>query len=138
MLGDGESDEGSVWEAMLSAAKQGLDNLTVIVDVNGVQGCGTTKEIMPIASLESVYRDVGWAVRTINGHNMAQIHAALVDLPCQAGRPTCIIAHTVKGKGIAFAENDWHYHHWVPTPEDGAKAIESLKQCHQQEVMSLA
>jgi transketolase len=138
MLGDGESNEGSVWEAMLSAMKQGLDNLTAIVDCNGVQGCGPTKEIMPIASLESVYRDVGWSVRTINGHDMAQIHAALLEAPYQAGRPTCIIANTVKGKGIDFAENDWHYHHWVPNAEDGARAIESLKHCHQREVLSLA
>lgn len=138
MIGDGESDEGSIWEAMSSAAKYQLDNLTAIVDVNGVQGSGLTRDIMPIGFLDSVYRDVGWSVRTIDGHDMAQIHATLVDMPCEVGRPTCIIANTIKGKGIAFAENDWHYHHWAPTPEDGARAIESLKECRQREVTKVA
>lgn len=138
MLGDGESDEGSVWEAMLSAAKYGLDNLTAIIDVNGVQGSGPTRDIMPIAFLESVYRDVGWSVQTIDGHNMAQIHAALIGLPREAGRPTCIVANTIKCKGIAFAESNWHYHHWAPTPEDGARAIQSLQETHQREVTKVA
>lgn len=137
MLGDGESNEGSVWEAMLSAVKYRLDNLTVIVDANAVQGCGTTEEIMPVASLEAVYRDFGWATRTIDGHDMGQIHAALSQLPAQPGRPTCVIAKTVKGKGISFAEGNWHYHHWSPDPENGAKAIEDLKECHNREVTKL-
>jgi transketolase len=134
MLGDGESNEGSVWEAMLVAAKHRLDNLTAIVDVNGVQGAGPTREIMPMPFLESVYRDVGWSVKAIDGHDMAQIYASLVDTPFEVGRPSCIIANTIKGKGIPFLENDWHYHHWVPTEEDGARALESLKESHRREV----
>lgn len=137
MMGDGESNEGSVWEAMLSAAKYKLDNLTVIIDANGLQSEGFTSEIMPIASLETIYRDLGWSARTIDGHDMAQIYAALVEMPFETGKPTCIIANTIKAKGISFAENNYRYHHWSPTPEEGAKAIESLKKCHKREVMKI-
>lgn len=137
MLGDGESDEGTTWEAMLCAAKYRLDNLTAIVDFNSVQSCGPTKEIMPIDGLADVYRNVGWAVREINGNDMAEVCAALTNLPHADGRPTCVISHTIKGKGIAFAENNCRYHHWSPTAEDGRRAIESLRECHKQEVLKI-
>ena len=138
MMGDGESNEGSVWEAMLCAVKYKLDNLTVIIDANGLQSEGFTRDVMPIASLEAIYRDLGWSVRTIDGHDMAQIYVALTNIPGEIGKPTCIIANTVKGKGISFAENNYRYHHWSPTPDEGAKARESLRECHKLEVAKIA
>jgi transketolase len=134
LVGDGESNEGAMWEAMLTSAKYQLDNLVVILDHNGLQSEGFTRDILPIGSFENIYREFGWAVRSIDGHDMQQIYAALTEAPYAAGKPTCIVANTVKAKGIAFAENDYHYHHWTPTAEQGAAALASLRECHECQV----
>ena len=134
LVGDGESNEGSMWEAMLSTAKYHLDNLVVIIDQNGLQSEGFTRDILPLGSFENIYRDFGWSVRTIDGHDVQQIYGALTETPYETEKPTCIVARTVKGKGISFAESDYRYHHWHPTPEEGARAIASLIEAHQREV----
>lgn len=111
MLSDGECDEGSTWEAALFAPFHRLDNLVVIVDYNKIQSLGTVKEVLDLDSLAAKWQAFGWSSQEIDGHNFEQIEAALTTVPVEAGRPTCIIAHTVKGKGVSFMENKllWHY-----------------------------
>lgn len=111
MLSDGECDEGSIWEAMLFAPQHGLDNLVAIVDYNKIQSFGTVKEVLDLEPFAAKWRACRWATREIDGHNYAQIHTALSSVPFERGRPSAIIAHTVKGKGVSFMENQlsWHY-----------------------------
>lgn len=111
LLGDGELQEGSVWEAAMAAKHYRLDNLAVIVDRNGIELDGPTEEIMSLEPLVEKWRSFGWKVKEIDGHKIEEIVEALRDLPFEVNRPGIVIAHTVKGKGISFAENthDWHY-----------------------------
>ena len=117
ILSDGECDEGSTWEAVLFAPFHGLDNLVAIVDYNKIQSLGTVKEVLDLDSLAAKWQAFGWSVLEIDGHNFAQIEGALREIPVRPGRPTCIIAHTVKGKGVSFMENKllWHYR----SPDEG-------------------
>jgi len=112
LLSDGECDEGSVWEAALFASHHQLDNLTAIVDVNGLQGFGGTRDVLNLEPLAAKWRAFGFLTREINGHDFKSIHAA-VTLPRRRGdrRPLCLLARTVKGKGVRFMENrlEWHY-----------------------------
>jgi transketolase len=109
-MGDGECNEGSVWEATMSAAQLQLDNLTAIIDYNKLQSDGDARSIMDLADLAGKYAMFGWDVREINGHDIGQIVAAF-DAPREAGMPRVLIAHTVKGKGITFMENNNEWHH---------------------------
>lgn len=111
LVSDGECDEGSLWEAALFAPHHKLDNLTVIVDYNKIQSMGWTREILNLDPLAEKWMAFGWGVREIDGHDFPQILRALEDLPVQRGKPTCVIAHTIKGKGVSFMENQvlWHY-----------------------------
>jgi transketolase len=111
LLSDGECDEGSVWEAALFAPHNKLSNLTVIVDYNKLQALGSVKEILDLEPMAEKWKAFGWAVREIDGHDYEQIGNALMDVPFESERPSCIIAHTIKGKGVSFMENkfDWHY-----------------------------
>lgn len=111
VLGDGECDEGSVWEAALLAGHLKLDNLVVIVDYNKIQSLGNTDAVLSLEPFDAKWNSFGWATRVINGHDLEQLQEALTALPLERGRPTCLIAHTVKGRGVDFAENslDWHY-----------------------------
>jgi transketolase len=111
MLSDGELDEGSNWEAILFAPQFRLDNLTAIVDYNKIQSLGTVPEVLELAPLADKFRAFRWAVREIDGHDHDAIRAALQSAPWEAGKPSCLIAHTVKGKGIAYMEDKllWHY-----------------------------
>lgn len=111
ILSDGECDEGSNWEAALFAGHHKLDNLTVIVDYNKIQSFGTTAEVANLDPLADKWRSFGWAVREVDGHDLDALDAALRALPFEPGRPSCIVAHTVKGKGVSFMENTllWHY-----------------------------
>ena len=111
MLSDGECDEGSTWEAAMFAPFHHLDNLVSIVDYNKIQSLGTTKEVLDLEPLADKWRAFGWFVREIDGHNVTQIEDAFRAIPEQTGSPTCIIAHTIKGKGVSFMENKllWHY-----------------------------
>lgn len=108
ILGDGECDEGMIWEAAMSAAKFELDNLIVIIDKNHLQYDGSTEEIMPLASCDEKWKSFGWNVMYINGHDVEECYSAMCGSYCQ---PTVIIADTIKGKGISFMENNASWHH---------------------------
>ena len=112
LLGDGELAEGSVWEAAMAAAHFKVDSLLAIVDRNRLQVDDFTEEVMTIEPLVEKWRAFGWAVREIDGHDMAAVVDAIAAFPFEPGRPSVIIAHTVKGKGLPFAEDrvDFHYH----------------------------
>lgn len=120
-MGDGEINEGSVWEAAATAAKHRLDRLTAIIDYNKLQSYGPVAEVLDMAPLADKWRAFGWAVREVDGHDVAALRAAFADLPFESGRPGLIIAHTVKGRGLPFAENDPKWHHKAKlTPEEAA------------------
>jgi transketolase len=111
LLSDGELDEGSNWEAFLFAPQHGLDNLVAIVDYNKIQSFGRTKEILDLDPLADKLRAFRWGVREVDGHNYQQLVDAFDTLPFDPGKPSIIIAHTVKGKGVSFMEDllSWHY-----------------------------
>ena len=113
LIGDGESNEGSVWEAALYAAKYRLDNLTVIVDYNKMQSWGATKEIVDLEPFADKWLSFGFAVRETDGHDKSQIYRQLKRLPFKKNKPGLLICHTVKGKGIQMTENnpEWHHSH---------------------------
>ena len=110
-LSDGECDEGSTWEAAMFAPHHQLDNLTAIVDYNKIQSIGKVSEVLDLEPFSEKWRSFGWAVHEIDGHDFDQIERALTGIPFESGKPSCIIAHTVKGKGVSFMENKvaWHY-----------------------------
>ncbi|WP_094546130.1 transketolase [Petroclostridium xylanilyticum] len=128
LMGDGEQGEGSVWEAAAYASHNKLDNLVAIIDRNGLQINGTTKEILNTAPLEEKYSAFGWSVKVIDGHSIQEIYDTLVSVPFDQGKPNMIIANTIKGKGLSFAENNRLYHHWHPDKEEVEKAIAELNE----------
>ncbi|HEX4701684.1 MAG TPA: transketolase [Pseudonocardiaceae bacterium] len=111
VLGDGECEEGSVWEAAMSAAHFQLDNLVVVVDRNGFQEDGPTEEIMALEPFADKWRAFGWQVADVDGHDVTQLSEALHRVPFASGRPSCVIARTEKGHGLSFTANThtWHY-----------------------------
>jgi transketolase len=111
LLSDGECDEGSTWEAVLFAAHHRLDNLVAIVDYNKIQSLDTVANTLGLEPLADKWRSFGWSCGEVDGHDHAAIERALARLPAEAGKPTCLIAHTVKGKGVSFMEHQvlWHY-----------------------------
>jgi transketolase len=111
ITGDGELDEGSNWEAALLAAKHRLDNLLLIVDYNKLQSFGAVAEVLPLEPLAAKFEAFGFAAREVDGHDVGALRAALASLPFEAGKPGVLIAHTVKGAGIAVCENDASWHH---------------------------
>jgi len=111
VMGDGEINEGSVWEAALSAGKHGLSNLTAIIDYNKIQSAGPTKEIQDLEPLLDKWRAFNFAAEEVDGHDVAALRDMMVRLPFDPKRPSAIVCHTVKGKGIGFAENDANWHH---------------------------
>jgi transketolase len=126
MLGDGELHEGSNWEAAMAAAHYRLSNLTAIVDHNKISQSGRVDEIVGIDPLADKWRAFGWSVREIDGHNMAEVVDALEALPVHAERPTALIAHTIKGKGVSFAEDTYLWHSNSVTDEILARALAEL------------
>ena len=126
MLGDGELQEGSSWEAAMAAAHFGVSNLTAIVDYNKVQQSARVDETVELAPLADKWRAFGWAVREIDGHDMGQIVTALDALPFDTAKPSLLVAHTVKGKGVSFAENTYVWHSNMATDEVYAKALAEL------------
>ena len=104
--GDGEINEGAVWEAAMMAGKHGVDNLTVIVDYNKHQSYAGTAEVQDLEPLAAKWESFGFAVGEVNGHDVGELRRTLTSLPFASGRPSAVIAHTVKGKGVSFAEND--------------------------------
>lgn len=111
LLSDGECDEGSNWEAILFASHHALDNLVVIVDYNKIQSLAPVKDTVALEPFADKWRAFGWAVVEVDGHDHAALHGALSALPASPGQPTCVIAHTTKGKGVSFMEDSvlWHY-----------------------------
>jgi transketolase len=110
MLGDGELDEGSNWEAAMAAVKYRLTNLTAIVDVNRVQQSGHVAEIMVLGSIADKWKAFGWEVRECDGHSVAEVVDAFDALPYSRTKPSSLLAHTVKGKGVSFAEDTYVWH----------------------------
>ncbi len=125
LLGDGELAEGSNWEAALGAAHYKLDNLFAILDHNTLQISGHTRDVMSNEPLDEKWRAFGWTVRTVNGHDYAELTKALTDAP-EPGKPTFIIANTVKGKGVSFMENVAKWHHGVPNEAELKQALSDL------------
>ncbi len=127
VLGDGEIEEGQVWEAMMFAAHYKLDNLCVFVDLNGLQIDGPTSEVMGSDPVPDKMRAFGLNVVEIDGHNYDAIRAALKTARETAGKPTCIVAHTVKGKGVSFMENQVDWHGSAPKQADYENAMKELE-----------
>jgi transketolase len=125
LLGDGELAEGSNWEAAMTAAHYKLDHLTAIIDHNTLQITGRTREVCSNEPLDEKWRAFGWTVRTINGHNFAELTKALTDPP-KLDKPTCVIANTIKGRGVSFMEDVVKWHHGVPNDEEYARALREL------------
>lgn len=109
--GDGEINEGSVWEAAMSAAKHRLDTLTVMIDYNKIQSAGFTRDILDLEPLADKWRAFGFETHEVDGHDVAALRDLLARLPFAEGKPSAIICHTIKGKGISFAENEPTWHH---------------------------
>ena len=127
MLGDGEVEEGQVWEAAMSAAKYHLDNLCAVVDVNGLQIDGRTADVMPSEPLDEKFRAFGWHVLKADGHDLADLDRAFQEAAGLKDAPTVILARTVKGKGVSFMENDAGWHGKAPNDEQFEKAIAELR-----------
>lgn len=127
MLGDGEIQEGQVWEAAMAAAHYQLDNLIVFVDNNGLQIDGKNEDVMNIYPLDDKFGAFGWNVIKIDGHDLDQISQAIDEAKATKGKPTMIIAKTVKGKGISFMENQAGWHGVAPNAEQRELAIKELK-----------
>jgi transketolase len=118
VMGDGEIDEGSVWEAAMCAGKHRLGNLTALIDYNKVQSAGPTSEIQDLEPLADKWRSFGFAVEEVDGHDVSALRRSLRRLPLDPGKPSAVICHTVKGKGIPFAEGDANWHHKAKVPAD--------------------
>ena len=126
ILGDGECQEGQIWEALMSAAHYKLDNLTVIIDNNGLQIDGSNNEVMSLGDLAAKVRAFGFEVFELDGHDLEAIEAAL-SARTAPGVPKCILAHTVKGKGVSFMENQAGWHGKAPNAEQRAQALKELE-----------
>jgi transketolase len=126
LMGDGELAEGSVWEGAMAAAHHGLDNLVAIVDHNGLQISGRTRDVCCNEPLGEKFAAFGWTVREVGGHDFAGLTDALTSPPAPA-KPTVVIANTVKGKGVSFMEDVAKWHHGVPDADEYARAITELE-----------
>lgn len=131
ILGDGEIQEGLVWEAVLAAPALGADNLTAIVDCNHLQSCGAVTDIQHVPGMARAWEAVGWNVLRCNGHNMEEVVSALERARDFRGMPTVIMADTIKGKGVSFMEFDNAWHQKVPTEEQYNQAIKELEEARQ-------
>ena len=123
VTGDGEIDEGAIWEAAMCAGNHGLDNLVVLVDYNKIQSYGPTEEVADLEPLPDKWAAFGFHVEEVNGHDVRALVKVLGDAPHSPGKPTVIICHTVKGKGIPFAEHDPRWHHKSNLPEAEISAL---------------
>jgi len=126
LLSDGECQEGQTWEAALAATQFKLDNLTAMVDCNGIQLSGRTCDIMSLEPLIQKWQAFGWHVIEIDGHDFDQILGAFLESEKTKGRPTVITARTIKGKGVSFMENNVAFHGKAPTPEEAERALKEL------------
>lgn len=127
LLSDGECDEGSTWEPALFAPHHKLDNLVVIVDYNKIQSLGRVEDVINLEPFGAKWSAFGWAVREIDGHDMGEVISALEAVPFEPGRPSCILAHTVKGKGVSFMEDKLLWHYRNPSAAEVDQAIAELE-----------
>ncbi len=126
-MSDGEHDAGNVWEAVMFAGKNRLNNLTAIMDRNNIQIDGFTENVMPLEPVRAKYEAFNWHVIEIDGHNIEQFVDATNEAKAIFEKPTMIIAHTIPGKGVSFMENDFLWHGKPPTPEEAKKALRELR-----------
>ncbi|MEO6536331.1 MAG: transketolase [Candidatus Paceibacterota bacterium] len=126
-MGDGEQDEGNVWEAIMFAAKNKLSNLTAIIDRNNIQIDGMTEDIMPLGDLRGKYESFGWHVLEVNGHDIRAFIGAVEEAKAIFEKPTVIIAHTIPGKGVAEIEFDYHWHGKSPSAEEAKRFLKELR-----------
>ncbi|WEA00861.1 transketolase [Mucilaginibacter sp. SJ] len=126
LLGDGELPEGSNWEAALTASHYKLDNLCAIVDKNTLQITGPTADVCNTDPLDKKFETFGWSVTEVDGHDFKALNETLAKIPFETGKPNLIIAHTVKGKGISFMENQIKWHHGVPNKDQYIDAVDEL------------
>lgn len=127
ILSDGECNEGSIWEAAMFSARWELDNLVAIIDYNKWQAMGRSNEVTALAPLADKWRAFGWETVEVDGHDLAGLATALDKVPISAGKPTAIVAHTVKGKGVSFMEGDLEWHYRPPGESDLARALLEIK-----------
>jgi transketolase len=128
LLSDGECDEGSIWEAALLAPAWKLANLTAIVDYNKIQSLGRVEDIVPLEPFAAKWRAFGWDVREVDGHDVEALLGALDPASWPpAGRPRCVLAHTVKGKGVSFMEDDLLWHYRIPKGDEFDRALAELE-----------
>jgi len=128
IMGDGELTEGSIWEASASAAFYHLDNLVAIIDRNTLQISGRTEKVMAMEPLEDKFTAFGYSVKHVNGNDVTELAALFETLPFEPGKPNLVLAHTVKGKGISFMEDNVLWHHRVPTDTEYTAALLELEQ----------
>jgi transketolase len=126
-MGDGEQNEGSIWEAAMWAGKNKLHNLTAIIDRNNIQIDGMTEDVMPLGDLRGKYEAFGWHVLEVNGHDMRAFITAVDEAKTIFEKPTVIIAHTIAGKGVPDIEFDYHWHGKTPSAEEGKKFLKELR-----------
>jgi transketolase len=127
LLSDGECNEGSVWEAAMFAAGRQLDNLVAVIDYNKLQAMGRSNEISALAPLAEKWRAFGWAVREADGHDLATLVETFDAVPFGRGHPAVIVAHTVKGKGVSFMEDDLEWHYRPPSADDLKRALDEIE-----------
>lgn len=126
VLGDGESQEGQIWEAAMFASYHHVDNVCCIVDYNKIQLDGFVKDIMDLEPLADKWRSFGWHTIELDGHSIPALQKAFAEAAATKGKPTVLVAHTVKGKGVSFMENNPKFHGMAPTREECSKALEEL------------
>jgi transketolase len=127
VLGDGEIQEGQIWEAAMAGAFHKIDNVVAIVDYNGIQLDGFVKDIMEVAPLADKWRAFGWHTLEIDGNDLVAVRTAQEEAEATTGKPTCIVAHTIKGKGVSFMENNPKFHGVAPTAEEVKLALQELQ-----------
>ena len=127
MMGDGELNEGNIWEAAMFAGKYQLSQLIGIIDRNNIQISGSTEDVMPLEDLKGKWESFGWQVKEIDGHNMESIIEAMSMARAITNRPSVIIAHTIPGKGVDFMEYDYRWHGMAPDKEQARQALDKLR-----------
>ena len=128
LLSDGECNEGSIWEAAMLAASQHVHHLTAIVDYNKWQATGRSQEVMALEPLAAKWEAFGWHAQEIDGHDLTAIHQALVAARAETSKPSVIVAHTIKGKGVSFMDDDNNWHYRTPNADELAAALAELKE----------
>lgn len=126
LMGDGELNEGSVWEAAMFSAHHRLDNLVAVIDYNKIQATGRTRDVLDLEPLAAKWQSFGWEAAEVDGHDFQQLIGSLQKVPFQQGKPGVVVAHTVKGKGVSFMENELLWHYRCPDWAEYARALKEL------------